>query len=129
MTNFLVRYSLIFGVLAILVYIVLWSAVSFFDVQTPHLPINSIFLFHTVVTVLICAQLYLLSIKMPTQVGFLFLGMIALKMVLIAMYLKPYLMEKVPYDKGEVLLFAMVYFVFLTFESIFTIKLISRKTP
>lgn len=108
-------------------YALLWVLQRTVFKEVVYVNAHNSFFFHLVVTSVILVQLYLFNKKFYDQLGFIFLGMITLKLVLVAIYMSPYLLDKVVYTKDELALFGIPYFFFLTFEVYFTKLLLDKK--
>ncbi|SFU27385.1 hypothetical protein SAMN05216480_101154 [Pustulibacterium marinum] len=117
----------VFLLLSILSFVLIWGLHESVLTNTIHLTVNGIFLFHFGITLLILIQLYLINKKLPEQLGFIFLGMITLKLILVGVYLAPHITQKEIYTNSELTLFAIPYFIFLTFEVYFTKQLLDKK--
>ncbi len=127
MSRVLGKFLLYFLIASLFCFLVVLGLNKTVLVDTIHKTVNSILLFHFGVTVLILVQLYLFNLKFSEHLGFIFLGMITFKLVLIGFYLAPHITHKVTYSKDELILFAIPYFVFLTFEVYFTKLLLDKK--
>lgn len=119
--------TLLFLGVCLSTYVLLLLLHLFVLTNTKYLDVNHIFLFHSMVTIVILVQLYFINKKLPDQLGFVFLGMITLKMVLVAFYIAPHLTDKVHYTNHDLALFSLPYFIFLTFEVYVTKLLLDKK--
>ncbi len=127
MSKTLQKFVKLFLITVLMTYGLLWVLHTSFLQNTIHLRVNNLFLFHLAVTLVILLQLYFINKKLHDQLGFVFLGMITLKLVLVGFYIAPHLLKKVVYTTDELALFAIPYFVFLTLEVYFTKLLLDKK--
>lgn len=94
------------------------------EAQTPHVFYGDLFIyFLTAVTLMIVA--FLLE-KMPKKVGFAFLGMSMVKMIVTTIFLLPEILNKTESTISYVLQFFAVYFSFLVVEAILTFRELNK---
>lgn len=88
--------------------------------------IYTIYLFHIVTTAIVCLILIYLNKIFPEKVGFSFMALSVLKMLVTVLFLVPLIridkVQKLP----DIIAFFVPYFFFLTFELTFIIKLLNE---
>jgi hypothetical protein len=89
------------------------------------LGIYSIYLFLFLTTLLIYIFLVFVNTKYPEKTGFAFLTSSLLKMIASVVFLLPIILSKNTLV-NDVIAFFISYFLFLTFETIFAIRLINN---
>lgn len=86
----------------------------------------SIYLFNIVTTVLIYLVLTFINKNFSTYTGFSFLGLSFFKMMAAIVFLIPFIKSDVSNPIIDVTAFFIPYFLFLLFETYFTIRLINK---
>jgi hypothetical protein len=88
--------------------------------------LESIYIFHVIITV--AAHLFLLFVykTLPDKAGFTFMGMGLLKMMACVVFLIPMIQSDTVNRIPDVGAFFIPYFVFLLFETVFAVRLINK---
>lgn len=86
----------------------------------------SIYVFNIVTTILIYLVLTYINKNFSTYTGFTFLGLSFFKMMAAIVFLIPFIKSDVSNPIIDVSSFFIPYFLFLLFETYFTIRLINR---
>ncbi|WP_026977227.1 hypothetical protein [Flavobacterium tegetincola] len=86
----------------------------------------SIYLFHTVITILAYLLLLFIHKNFPEYAGYTFMGMGVIKMMACVIFLIPMIQSDVVSRVPDVAAFFIPYFMFLLFETIFAVRLINK---
>jgi hypothetical protein len=88
--------------------------------------LESIYIFHVIITV--AAHLFLLFVykTFPDKAGFTFMGMGLLKMMACVVFLIPMIQSDTVNRIPDVGAFFIPYFMFLLFETVFAVRLINK---
>jgi hypothetical protein len=86
----------------------------------------SIYAFNVIATILVYLLLLYINKILPTYTGFTFLGASLFRMIAAVVFLIPFIKSHSKDPIGDVTAFFVPYFLFLLFETYFTIRLINR---
>ena len=119
--KFLIPLSIILGFLQHLGSLKLYKDFTFFY-ET-----SSIYLFHTITTIIILSILIFINQKEPLKTGFVFMGLSLFKMMVIIIILIPLIKSDLADKTIDIFSFFIPYFLYLFFETFFAIRLINQK--
>ena len=92
-----------------------------------HYSLETLYLFFTVLSMIIFKVLLTIKKRSFDNVGMSFLLATSLKMVFCYLILRPLLQVPKPSDPTERINFLILFIVFLTIETLFTIRLVNEK--
>jgi ABC-type transport system involved in cytochrome c biogenesis permease subunit len=92
-----------------------------------HYSLETLYLFFLVLSAIIFKVLLTIKEKSFDNVGMSFLLVTSIKMVFCYMVLRPLLQMPKPHDPTERINFLILFIVFLTIETLFTIRLVNEK--
>jgi hypothetical protein len=95
--------------------------------KTFHYSLETLYLFFTVLSVIIFTVLLTIKKRSFDNVGMSFLLVTSIKMVFCYLILRPLLQVPKPSDPTERINFLILFIVFLTIETLFTIRLVNEK--
>jgi hypothetical protein len=95
--------------------------------KTFHYSLETLYLFFTVLSVIIFKVLLTIKERSFDNVGMSFLLVTSMKMVFCYLILRPLLQVPKPNDPTEKINFFILFIVFLTIETLFTIRLVNEK--
>lgn len=120
--KFLVPFATFFGLLQNYCFNVLMQPCVFLYKTT------TIYVFNTIIATLLFSFLIYVNKKDPLKTGFAFMGANLLKMFLVVIYLIPLIQsDKIVNKSLDMLAVIFPYFLFLIFETVFSIDLINKK--
>lgn len=90
-------------------------------------PVYAIYIFHFTATLIIYVLLLLVYNNFQDKTGFAFMGSSLLKMMAAVIFLFPMLLNNTGDAFVNLLTFFIPYFLFLTFETFYAVKLINVK--
>jgi hypothetical protein len=85
------------------------------------------YIFLVVLNIISFLLLLIIKTKKPDYVGYTFLGLVLIKMILSFTFLFPTIKSEITNKEYIILMFFALYFVYLIFETILTVKLINSK--
>jgi len=87
---------------------------------------TSIYIFHFIVTLIVCLLLILINKVYSEKFGFAFMALSLFKMIAAIIFLIPLLKAQKTSYLNDVFSFFIPYFLFLTYELIFAAKLLKK---
>ncbi len=120
--KFLVPFALFFGLIQNYCFNVLMQPCVFLYKTI------TIYMFNTIIAIIIFSFLMFIHKKDPLKTGFAFMGANLFKMFLVVLFLVPLIQSNKIVDKSlDMLTVIIPYFLFLIFETVFSIALINKK--
>lgn len=89
--------------------------------------IESIYIFHLLVTLIICLSLILVKNSFYDKTGFAFMTLSVLKMLASILFLLPLIQQEYGIPMLDIATFFIPYFIFLFYEIIFSISLLKSE--
>jgi len=130
----LIKRLLIYVIVGVVVFFVSYYLHSYLIASSKEtLPFNlkSVYLFHciaSVAMVLFFELLASLTTQFKDQLGFLYLGTMALKMMFFCVFFKDVLFSDIALSKTDSLSMLIPLFIFLFYEVIFIVKVLNKST-
>jgi hypothetical protein len=120
--KFLVPFAIIFGLIQNYCFNVLMQPCVFLYKTT------TIYIYNSVIAILLFSFLIYVNKKDALKTGFAFMGANLIKMFLVLIFLIPLIQSDIIADKSlDMLAVIIPYFLFLIFETVFSIDLINKK--
>jgi hypothetical protein len=82
-------------------------------------------MFLLVLNIISFLLLLIVKIKKPDYVGYTFLGLVLIKMIVSFTFLFPTINSEISNKQNIILMFFALYFIYLMFETIISVKLIN----
>jgi hypothetical protein len=98
---------------------------SFYGLTNPFVIKSYIFLL--ILNIISFLLLIIVKIKKPDYVGYTFLGLVLIKMIVSFTFLFPTINSEIVNKENIILMFFALYFIYLMFETIISVKLINSK--
>jgi|LakMenEpi03Aug12_release.lakeMendotaPanAssembly.Ray.scaffolds.fasta_scaffold154555_2 hypothetical protein len=83
------------------------------------------YMFLLVLNIISFLLLLIVKIKKPDYVGYTFLGLVLIKMIVSFTFLFPTINSEISNKQNIILMFFALYFIYLMFETIISVKLIN----
>ena len=122
--NFL---KLLFPFSIVLFFIQYYAVGAFFENISFFYSTWSIYIFHLITTLLSYALLVFVNKNFADKTGFAFMGLSLVKMMAAVVFLIPLIQSDLKDQIPDVSAFFIPYFLFLFFETIFAVRLISKQ--
>ena len=85
------------------------------------------YIFLLILNIISFLLLIIVKIKKPDYVGYTFLGLVLIKMIVSFTFLFPTINSEIVNKENIILMFFALYFIYLMFETIISVKLINSK--
>lgn len=85
------------------------------------------YMFLLILNIISFLLLIIIKIKKPDYVGYTFLGLVLIKMIVSFTFLFPTIKSEIANKENIILMFFALYFIYLMFETIISVKLINSK--
>ncbi len=85
------------------------------------------YMFLVVLNIISFLLLLIVKIKKPDYVGYTFLGLVLIKMIVSFTFLFPTINSEIANKQNIILMFFALYFIYLMFETIISVKLINSE--
>jgi len=89
--------------------------------------IESIYIFHLLVTLIICLSLTLVKNSFYDKTGFAFMALSVLKMLVSILFLLPLIQQENGIPMLDIATFFIPYFIFLFYEIVFSVSLLKSE--